>query len=71
MRSPVNAHEDRMVALAPDPAHPGQYGGTITLPRLGKWQAIVAIHDQADHRWRGVFDLFLAPPAAAQAGAGS
>ncbi len=72
MRSPVNAHEDRMVTLTPNPTRPGQYGRELALPRLGKWQAIVEIRDPAaGHRWRGVFDLFLERPAAAQAGAGS
>ncbi len=71
MRSPVNAHEDRAMTLSPDPVQPGRYGGELTLPRLGKWQAVVEIRDPAAHHWRGVFDLFLEPPAAAQAGAGS
>ncbi len=66
MRSPVNAREDREVTLAADPTAPGLYGAGIRLPRLGKWQAVVEAEDAAGHRWRGVFDLFLAPDAAAK-----
>ncbi len=68
MRSPVNAHEDRAVTPVVDPARPGAYVASLRLPRLGKWQAVVEAEDAAGHRWRGVFDLFIAPDAVQAAG---
>ncbi len=60
-RSPVNAHEDRVLALAPDPRTPGRYRGDARLPRAGKWQFVLEAEDAAGHRWRGIFDLYLEP----------
>lgn len=60
-RSPVNAHEDRPVVLAPDPRAPGLYRARVRLPRIGKWQFALEAEDAAGHRWRGIFDLYLKP----------
>ncbi len=60
-RSPVNAHEDRAVALFPDPAASGLYRARVRLPRIGKWQLVLEAEDTTGHHWRGVFDLYLPP----------